>query len=372
MTNEKKIKALEEWLPGIKRPLLISGPCSAESEDQVMATALGLKELGIVSVFRAGVWKPRSRPGTFEGVGSIAFEWLKKVKEQTGMLLTVEVANAHHVEEALKNNIDILWIGARTTVNPFYVQEIADVLHGIDIPVIIKNPVNPDITLWAGAIERINKAGVTKIMAAHRGFYSFEKTAYRNPPQWQLPIKLKTLFPTLPIICDPSHICGNTHMLAEVSQKALDLDMDGLMIESHIDPAVALSDAEQQITPAQLRELFSGLSFRKRTSDNIEFQETLEQLRSVVDDIDLELLSTLSKRMEIIEKIGEYKRDHNITILQIERWVEILRTRTLSGESLGLNDKFVKALLDLLHKESIRRQTEIMNSKTTTSQHDEH
>ena len=209
-------------------------------------------------------------------------------------------------------------------------------------------------------------------MAAHRGFYSFEKTAYRNPPQWQLPIKLKTLFPTLPIICDPSHICGNTHMLAEVSQKALDLDMDGLMIESHIDPAVALSDAEQQITPAQLRELFSGLSFRKRTSDNIEFQETLEQLRSVVDDIDLELLSTLSKRMEIIEKIGEYKRDHNITILQIERWVEILRTRTLSGESLGLNDKFVKALLDLLHKESIRRQTEIMNSKTTTSQHDEH
>lgn len=371
MAKEKEIKKLTDWLPGIKAPLVISGPCSAENEKQVVETALELKKLGIVSVFRAGVWKPRSRPGAFEGMGSVAFEWLKQVKEQTGMLITVEVANAHHVEEALKNKIDILWIGARTTVNPFYVQEIADALHGIDIPVIIKNPVNPDISLWEGAIERINKSGVTKIIAAHRGFYSFEKTAYRNPPQWRLPIKLKTHFPTLPIICDPSHICGNTHMLAEVAQKAIDLDMDGLMIESHINPLAALSDAQQQITPKQLGELFAGLSFRKRTSDSAEFKATLEQLRSVVDDIDMELLGALARRMEIIEKIGEYKKDHNITILQIERWMEILRSRTQSGESLGLNDKFVRNLLDLLHKESIRRQTEILNS-TTTTQHDEH
>lgn len=366
MPNEKDINPLDQWLPGIKKPLLISGPCSAETEAQVIKTALELKKLGNISVFRAGVWKPRSRPGAFEGIGSVAFDWLRKVKEQTGMLITVEVANVHHVEEALKNSIDILWIGARTTVNPFYVQEIADALRGVDIPVIVKNPVTPDIALWAGAVERINKAGITKIIAAHRGFSSFEKTAYRNPPQWQLPIKLKTLFPTLPVVCDPSHICGNTHMLADVAQKALDLDMDGLMIETHIDPLNALSDAQQQITPAQLGEMLAGLTLRTRTSDNADIQDRLEQLRGLVDDHDMELLDTLAKRMEAIEKIGEYKRDNHITILQIERWKKILRTRSHTGSALGLNDDFVKSLLDLLHKESIRRQTEIMNTKVET------
>lgn len=362
MSGNKNILALNEWFLAKKEPLIISGPCSAESEKQVVDTALELKKLGCVSVFRAGVWKPRTRPGSFEGKGSIAFEWLKKVKQELGFLITTEVANAQHVEEALKNNIDILWIGARTTVNPFYVQEIADALKGIDIPVIIKNPVNPDIGLWAGAIERINKSGITKIIAAHRGFFSFEKTPYRNPPQWQLPIELKTLFPKLPLVCDPSHICGNAHMLADVSQKALDLDMDGLMIESHINPALALSDADQQITPEELGKILASLVYRKKSTQNSDFHTKLEQLRSIIDEIDSELLSILSRRMQLVEKIGEYKRDNNITVLQLERWMEILRTRAFSGNTLGLDEDFLKKLLTLVHKESIRIQTDIMNS----------
>lgn len=353
---------LHEWLPVFRRPLIISGPCGAETEEQVMATARALAALDRVTIFRAGIWKPRTRPNSFEGVGSIGLQWLKRVKAETGLLTTVEVANAHHVEEALNNDVDILWIGARTTVNPFSVQEIADAIKGVDIPVMVKNPLHADIQLWIGALERVNNAGVKKLVAVHRGFFSSDKKKYRNAPLWEIPIELKALYPQLPLICDPSHISGRTELIPQVSQKALDLDMCGLMIESHINPKAALSDAKQQLTPAELDELLAGLTLRETTSDNEEFTNQLQQLRRIIDEIDEDMMRTLRKRMEVIGKIGEYKRDNNVTILQIERWLEILQTRTALGESLGLSEEFTRKLCQLLHKESIRRQTEIMNA----------
>jgi chorismate mutase len=367
MTNAMNILNLDitpvhEWLPGAARPLIISGPCGAETEEQVMATAHGIAALGRVTVFRAGIWKPRTRPNSFEGVGSVGLKWLKRVKEETGLLTTVEVANAHHVEEALSHGVDILWIGARTTVNPFSVQEIADALKGVDVPVMVKNPLHPDIQLWIGALERVSNAGIKKLVAVHRGFFSSEKKKYRNAPTWEIPIELKAICPQLPIICDPSHISGRVDLLQQVSQKALDLDMFGLMIESHINPRAALSDAKQQVTPAQLGELLGSLTLRETKSDNVEFASQLQQLRRLIDEIDEDMLRTLRKRMEVIEKIGEYKRDNNVTILQIERWLEILSTRTAWGEANGLGDEFIKKLCQLLHKESIRKQTEIMNA----------
>jgi len=361
------ITPLHKWIDTQKDPLIISGPCGAETEEQIMQTAFGLAALNRVHVFRAGVWKPRTRPNSFEGAGSKALPWLSRVKKETGMLTAVEVANAGHAEEALKHGIDILWIGARTTVNPFSVQEIADALKGTDAAVMVKNPVHSDIQLWIGALERINQAGITKLVAVHRGFYTPDESVYRNIPRWEIPIELKTLYPQLPLICDPSHICGRRETLAGVAQKALDLNMAGLMIEAHHDPSAALSDAGQQLTPAALGWLLSGLQIREVASQDKVFKDKLEQMRLIIDDIDAQLIHILAKRMEVITQIGEYKRDNNVTVFQLERWLEILRSRIASGIIQGLDETYVKEVCELLHKESIRLQTEIMEIKKLNS-----
>ena len=362
------IQPLESWLNVTNEPLIISGPCSAETEEQLLATAHLLKATGKVSVLRAGIWKPRTRPGEFEGIGSIGLEWLKKAKEETGLPTAVEVATAKHVEEALAAGVDILWIGARSTANPFTVQEIADALRGHDIPVLIKNPVNPDISLWIGALERINNAGITKIGAIHRGFSSYEKTSFRNEPMWELAIQLKTLCPELPIINDPSHICGNRELIPYIAQKALDLDMQGLMIESHIDPSVAWTDAKQQVTPAALSELVDRLSLREPESDNEAFVDKLAELRRKIDSIDDVLIQKLGERMAIVEKIGLYKRDNKVTILQVNRWDEILKKGSAFARAVKLDLNFTEKFLELVHGESIRKQTEIMNEGKTDEQ----
>ncbi len=360
MEYKLNISPIEEWLEISRQPLVISGPCSAETEEQVLQTAVELAKIPEVKIFRAGVWKPRSRPQCFEGVGEIGLKWLKKVKEETGLLTTTEVATPQHVELALKNGIDILWLGARTVVNPFSIQEVTEATRGIPNPVMVKNPVNPDLKLWIGALERLNQKGVKKIIAIHRGFYFFIKTPFRNAPMWEVPIELRRLFPELPIIVDPSHICGNRNMLHEISQKALNLGMNGLMIESHINPEKALTDASQQIHPSALKNLIARLVVRKERG-NKEFETKLEQLRSEIDKIDAELLEILSRRLDIISEIGKYKKENNITILQIRRWSNIIRERLSNGLSRGLNRDFLKNILELVHKESIRIQNEIMN-----------
>ena len=361
------IAPLSSWVKITNEPLIISGPCSAETEDQLVTTAHLLKATGKVSVLRAGIWKPRTRPGEFEGVGSIGLEWLKRAKAETGLPTAVEVANAKHVEEALAAGVDILWVGARSTVNPFTVQEIADALRGVDIPVMVKNPVNPDLSLWIGALERINGAGITKLAAIHRGFSSFEKTAFRNEPMWDLAISLKTLAPELPIINDPSHICGNRELIPFISQKALDLDMQGLMIESHLDPSIAWTDAKQQVTPAALSEMIDGFVLRKADSKNPEFVDKLASLRTQIDKIDDQIFQKLGERMQIVEKIGEFKRDNDVTILQVSRWDEILQKRTAYGSVLKLEKDFTEKMLELIHSESIRKQTSIMNTRSELS-----
>ena len=362
MKLDLNIQPLNTWVNIKNEPLIISGPCSAETEDQLLSTAHLLKATGKVSVLRAGIWKPRTRPGEFEGIGSIGLEWLKRAKVETGLPTAVEVANAKHVEEALAAGVDILWIGARSTVNPFTVQEIADALKGVDIPVLVKNPINPDVQLWVGALERINKAGITKLGAIHRGFSSFEKSAFRNEPMWELAIQLKTLCPELPIINDPSHICGNRELIPYISQKALDLDMQGLMIESHIDPSVAWTDAKQQVTPVALEEMVSRFSLRKPESKNEEFADKLADLRKQIDKIDDLVIQKLAERMAITQKIGEFKRDNKVTILQVNRWDEIMQKRTAFAKALQLDVNFTEKFLELVHGESIRRQTEIMNA----------
>ncbi len=362
MKLDLNIQPLNTWINIKNEPLLISGPCSAETEDQLLSTAHLLKATGKVSVLRAGIWKPRTRPGEFEGIGSIGLEWLKRAKAETGLPTAVEVANAKHVEEALAAGVDILWIGARSTVNPFTVQEIADALKGVDIPVLVKNPVNPDLQLWVGALERINKAGITKLGAIHRGFSSFEKSAFRNEPMWELAIQLKTLCPELPIINDPSHICGNRELIPYIAQKALDLDMQGLMIESHLDPSVAWTDAKQQVTPSALAEMVSKFSLRQPESKNEEFTDKLADLRKEIDKIDDLVLQKLAERMSITQKIGEFKRDNKVTILQVNRWDEIMQKRTSFAKALKLDVNFTEKFLELVHGESIRRQTEIMNA----------
>src|SRR6218665_253553 len=308
------ITKFEEWVSPTVDNVLISGPCSAESEEQMLATAKEIVAAFPNNIFRAGIWKPRTRPNAFEGVGSIGLEWMKTVKQETGMRTATEVANAKHVEECLKAGIDLLWVGARTTVNPFTVQEIADALKGVDIPVLVKNPVNPDLQLWIGALERINKAGITKLGAIHRGFSSFEKSAFRNEPMWELAIQLKTLCPELPIINDPSHICGNRELLPYISQKALDMDMQGLMIESHIDPSVAWTDAKQQLTPAALSEMIDHLTLRSAQPQNSAAADKLEQLRGEIDKLDDQIILKIAERMAIVEKIGLHKRDNDVTI----------------------------------------------------------
>lgn len=356
------IELLKNWLDTKNQPLLISGPCSAETEEQLLTTAHLLAASGKTSVLRAGIWKPRTRPGEFEGIGSIGLKWLQRAKEETGLLTAVEVANAKHVEEALAAGVDILWIGARSTVNPFTVQEIADALKGHDVPVLVKNPINPDLQLWIGALERINKAGITKLGAIHRGFSSYEKTSFRNEPMWEIAIQLKTICPDLPIINDPSHICGNRELIPYISQKALDLDMQGLMIESHLDPSVAWTDAKQQLTPAAVSELMERLTVREAESKNEEFTDGLAELRKKIDKIDDLLLQKLGERMSIVEKIGEYKRDNQVTILQLNRWDNILKKGTSFAKALKLDTTFTEKFLELVHSESIRKQNQIMNN----------
>ena len=314
-------------------------------------------------MLRAGIWKPRTRPGTFEGVGEIGLLWMNEAKKQTGLPITTEVANASHVEIALKHDVDVLWIGARTTVNPFSVQEIADALKGVDIPVMVKNPINPDFELWIGAMQRINQAGIKKIGAIHRGFSSFEKSPFRNIPKWEMAIELKRLYPELPIICDPSHICGARDLIPFISQKAVDLDMTGLMIESHINPSVALSDAKQQVTPEILEKIVSELIIRESNRENPEAQDALAEHRSAIDELDEELIGKLAARMGVAKKIGEYKRDNNLTILQVKRWDSIINRRLAMAEAMGLSPEFMTKLLQLIHKESIRTQTEVMNKE---------
>ncbi len=358
MSDTLIIKPLDSWLKTVKHPLIISGPCSAESETQLLETAREIAKIDSVKLFRAGIWKPRTRPKMFEGHGEEALKWLKKVKQETRLKTTIEVANPKHVELALKYEVDVLWLGARTVVNPFSVQEIADVLKGVDIPVMVKNPLNPDLSLWVGALERLNEAGITKLAAIHRGFDFFKKSAYRNAPMWEIPIELKRLYPSLPIITDPSHICGNRSLLAEISQKALDLEMDGLMIESHYQPDKALTDAKQQITPDALKYLLNNLVIRERTGDVV-FETKLEEYRSEIDRLDAEMIQILSRRLGIIDSIGKYKKENNITILQLKRWSNIMQERLENGKNLGLDSKFLFKILELVHKESIARQTRI-------------
>ena len=363
MKHTLDIVPLKSWIDTGDKPLIIAGPCSAETEEQVVSTAHLLANTGKVNVLRAGIWKPRTRPGEFEGIGSVGLEWLRRAKAETGLLTATEVATAKHVEEALAAGIDILWVGARSTANPFTVQEIADALQGVDVPVFVKNPVNPDLSLWIGALERINRAGIKKLGAIHRGFSSFEKTAFRNEPMWDLAVQLKSACPELPIINDPSHICGNRELLPYIAQKAMDMDQQGLIVESHIDPSVAWTDAKQQVTPAALADLLDNLSVRHPESNNPVFDDKLAELRQQIDKLDDAILKQIGDRMKIAEKIGEYKRDNNVTILQVSRWDEILEKRVQLARALSLSEDFAAKYLELLHNESIRKQNEVMNVK---------
>ncbi len=342
-----------------KRPLIISGPCSAETEAQVLQTAKELASTGKVDVLRAGIWKPRTKPGLFEGIGEVGLEWLSIAKNETGLPTTVEVATAQHVEQALKHGVDILWIGARTTVNPFSVQEVADALKGVNIPVLVKNPINPDLELWSGAIERLQKVGLQNIGMIHRGFSSYGNTEYRNAPMWHLPIEMKRRFSEMLLICDPSHICGNRHKLLEVAQKSIDLDFGGLIIESHIDPDNAWSDAKQQITPAVLSIMLSDLVWRVK--NEINNTSELSLLRERIDQVDDELLSLLNRRMKIADEVGIYKKENNLTILQTARWNEILERAIAKGNNLTLSKEFLVKYFDAVHMESINHQNKVMN-----------
>lgn len=354
---------LEEWPIDASFPFVISGPCSAESERQVIETAKELKKGGHVKLLRAGVWKPRTRPNSFEGIGAPALDWLKAAKAETGLPITTEVANAYHVESCLEAGVDVLWIGARTTVNPFSVQEIANALKGVDIPVVVKNPINPDLNLWIGAIERLHLAGINKLMAMHRGFSLSEPSVFRNSPMWEIPIALMTQHPNLPILCDPSHITGKRDLLLPVAQKAFDLGMHGIMIESHPNPDKALSDKAQQVTPDRFNELVSQLHFRKTGTKATEVEDQLASMRSRIDEIDKKVIHLLSDRMEIAKDIGKVKKDMDITVLQLDRWKEIYESRTKLGTELGFSEAFIKRFLEQLHKESIRMQTDIKNKK---------
>ena len=359
MENKKELRT---WLDDfqLNHPLVIAGPCSAETEEQVLKIAHELKNSD-VSIFRAGIWKPRTRPGGFEGVGEIGLKWLQKAKAETGLLMATEVATAAHVKLALEHDIDVLWIGARTTVNPFAVQEIADALQGTDKIVLLKNPVNPDLSLWIGGLERLYNANIKKLGVIHRGFSTYEKTKYRNNPEWQIAIDLQNRFPDLPLICDPSHITGRRDMIQEVSQQALDLNYDGLIIETHIDPDNAWSDAAQQVTPATLKQMFINLRVRKVTDDESEYNQKMAKLRMQIDEFDGKLLEILGNRMKVADKIGLLKKEKNVAILQNQRWNEILGKMILEGEEKGLSNEFVMQLFKAIHQESISHQEKVIN-----------
>ena len=360
MENRKEMRT---WLDdfNLNHPLVIAGPCSAETEDQVLKIAHDLKDTD-VSIYRAGIWKPRTRPGMFEGVGAIGLKWLDKVKKETGLLTATEVANSSHVKLALEYDIDILWIGARSTVSPFIVQEIADALKGTDKIVLVKNPVNPDLALWLGGIERLYSANIKKLGVIHRGFSTYEKSKYRNNPEWQLPIELQNRFPDIPLICDPSHIAGRRDILQDISQTALDLNFDGLMIETHIDPDNAWSDAAQQITPSVLVKMMNDLKIRTLTSEEADYKNQLNTLRTQIDVIDHGLLETLGKRMKVAVSIGKLKKKKNVAVLQTKRWNEILGNMILEGEKKGLSEEFVLRMFKAIHQESINNQEKVINS----------
>ncbi|MBI2417690.1 MAG: bifunctional 3-deoxy-7-phosphoheptulonate synthase/chorismate mutase type II [Ignavibacteriales bacterium] len=346
-----------------KRPLIITGPCSAETEEQVLETAQELARLQVGDIFRAGIWKPRTRPGSFEGIGTRGLPWLQKARELYGMPYMVEVANTKQVEDSLHFDVNAIWIGARSTVNPISMQEIANSLRGVDIPVFIKNPINPDLELWTGALERIAQAGIKTIGLIHRGFSVFGNTEYRYAPMWHLAIEMRRRNPELAMICDPAHISGRRDIIQAVAQKSVDLDYDGLMIESHINPDCAWTDKKQQVTPQQLKNILDTIIWRKELSDEATFNSALEQLREQINHIDDELLDLLGKRMQIADKIGQYKKDNNITILQTARWNEIIDRETKKGGNLGLSPAFIKSYLEAVHMESINHQNKVMDQK---------
>ena len=355
--DNKKETIFDNWnINSDNQPLIISGPCSAESESQILSIGKELKSLG-VDVFRAGIWKPRTRPNSFEGVGSIGLPWLQLLKKEFGFKTAIEVANSKHVDQALNSEIDILWIGARTSVNPFSIQEIADSLKGVDVPIFVKNPINPDVDLWQGAIERIQGAGISKIAAVHRGFSTYDKSVYRNKPMWELPIELRQRMPLIPMICDPSHIGGRRGIIQEISQKAMDLNYDGLMIESHIDPDNAWSDSDQQITPTQLKTILEKLVLKFVEVDNLEVKNELKELRNQIDYIDAELINVLSQRMKVANHIGKYKSINNITILQPKRWKEVVKRTLELGATEDLSSGFISKVFSAIHQESINKQT---------------
>jgi chorismate mutase len=354
--------ANRKWLDALNlsHPLVLAGPCSAETEAQVLQIARELKDSD-VSIFRAGIWKPRTRPGGFEGVGAIGLKWLQKAKAETGLLMAVEVANAAHVKLALEHDIDVLWIGARTTVNPFAVQEIADALQNTDKIVLVKNPVNPDLSLWIGGVERLFGAGIKNLGVIHRGFSVYEKTKYRNNPEWQVAIDLQNRFPLLPLICDPSHITGRRDMIQEVSQQALDLNYDGLMIETHIDPDNAWSDAAQQVTPDRLKEIFEDLKVKKKSSESASYIIEITKLRNQIDIADSKLLEIMGERMQVSEAIGSLKKKNKIAVLQNQRWMEILDRMKEEGSQKGLSEAFILNLFKAIHQESISHQEKVIN-----------
>lgn len=352
-----------DWGLGLERPLMIAGPCSAESREQVLGTAEGIVQHAPgVRVFRAGVWKPRTRPGGFEGVGAEALPWLHEVKERTGLLTITEVATPQHVEAALTAGIDMLWVGARTTPNPFNVQAIADALQGVDIPVFVKNPVNPDLQLWIGALERLSAAGITRLAAIHRGFNWFTASPYRNDPMWEFPIRLKAAFPNLELICDPSHIGGDPALLAEIAQQALNLNFSGLMVESHREPMAARSDAKQQVEPERLGGLLGSLSHRRPNAEP-QFRDELQHHRAALEKLDADIGRLLGARMDVAARIGLFKKEHNVAILQPEWWKKIVAEQQRIGAELGLSPEFIKAFMDTVHVESIRRQNQVWKNK---------
>ena len=341
-----------------KKPYLISGPCSAESQKQILEIAKSIE--GVADVFRAGVWKPRTTPNSFEGIGVEGLKWLNRVKEKTSLKVATEIATAKHAELCLNANIDMLWIGARTTVNPFYIQEIAEALRGVDIPIFVKNPTHPELGLWIGAFERLNKVGITKLAAIHRGFYSYEKSAFRNDPKWEIPIKLKEELKEIPILCDPSHIAGKSSIIEDVSQTALDLNMDGLMIETHSNPSLAWSDPAQQITPEQLKTIMMNLVVKNSKLRDAIFKKKLLKFRNQIDIFDNRIVELLHERKEVVKKIAEFKNKNKLTIFQLERWFEILRTRKEFANNLDIDNEMISEIFELIHKYSILTQTKIM------------
>ena len=364
MAKQLDLIPVKEWglFSEDPKPYVIAGPCSAETEEQVMGTARGLRAFGI-NVYRAGIWKPRTHPGNFEGIGTEGLKWLQKVKKETGLAVCTEVASAKHIFDCLKYGVDMVWVGARTSANPFLMQEIADALSGTDIPVLVKNPVNPDLDLWIGALERLNQAGIKKLGVIHRGFSTAEKKQYRNDPGWEIAIELRTRYPQLPFFADPSHMGGSRKFLKEISQKSMDLGLEGLMIESHCNPDCALSDSKQQLVPADLQEMLESLRIREKSSGSEDYQKKIDHLRAQIDIIDENLLYTLNSRMQISRKIGEYKKQNNVAILQTGRWESLLAKAVESGAKYGLSEKFVTSIMNAIHDASVEAQNEILSKE---------